>query len=111
MKRGEVILVDFPFSDGVGAKNRPALVVQSDVLNKVSRDTNLVTITTLTTLGPTVAVIDPRESPNSGLKLACAVRADSMHTVEQQLILGSIGYLSKKTMHQVDECLKKALGL
>lgn len=111
MKRGEVVLVDFPFSDGIGIKNRPALVVQSDTLNKVSRDTILVTITTLTTPGPTVAVIDPRESPNSGLRLACAVRVDNMHTIEQQLVLGSIGYLSKKTMQQVDECLKTALGL
>jgi mRNA interferase MazF len=111
MKRGEVVLVDFPFSDGLGAKNRPALRVQSDLLNKVSRDTILVTITTLTTPGPTVAVMDPREGPNSGFRLACTVRADNMHTIEPQLILGSIGYLSKKTMQRVDECLKKALGL
>lgn len=111
MKRGEVVLVDFPFSDGVGSKNRPALVVQSDVLNTTSRDTILVTITTFTTPGPTVAVIDPKENPNSGRKLACAVRVDNMHTVEQQLVLGSIGYLSKKTMQRVNECLRMALGL
>lgn len=111
MKRGEVVLVDFPFSDGSGSKNRPALVVQSDALNKASRDTILATITTLTRPGPTVVAIDPKENLHSGLRLACAVRVDNMHTVEQQLILGSIGYLSRQTMQKVDACLKKALGL
>ena len=30
MRRGDVVLVDFPFSTGGGAKVRPALVIQND---------------------------------------------------------------------------------
>ena len=29
--RGDVVLVDYPFSDRTGSKVRPALVVQNDV--------------------------------------------------------------------------------
>lgn len=111
MKRGEVVLVDFPFSDGSGIKNRPALVVQSDALNKTSKDTILATITTLTTPGPTVVVIEPKDNPRSGLRLMCAVRCENLHTIEQTLVLGSIGYVTKQTMQRVDECLRKAFGL
>jgi len=30
VRRGDVVLVDFPFSAGGGAKVRPALVIQND---------------------------------------------------------------------------------
>lgn len=42
--RGEVVLVDYPYSDGTGSKVRPALVVQSDNLNLRITDTILAAI-------------------------------------------------------------------
>ncbi len=33
MNRGDVLLVDWPYSDGTGSKLRPAVVVQADFLN------------------------------------------------------------------------------
>ena len=41
MKRGDVIIVDFPFSDAAGSKVRPALIVQADELNQRLDDTIL----------------------------------------------------------------------
>jgi mRNA-degrading endonuclease toxin of MazEF toxin-antitoxin module len=34
VKRGEIVLLRFPFSGGVGAKVRPALVIQADRTNQ-----------------------------------------------------------------------------
>lgn len=45
MKRGDVVLVDFPYSDQTGSKLRPALVVQADALNQKLDDTILALIT------------------------------------------------------------------
>ena len=39
MNRGEVVLVDWPFSDLTGSKLRPAVVVQADFLNSLIDDT------------------------------------------------------------------------
>lgn len=39
MKRGEIVLFDFPFTDRTGSKLRPALVVQADLLNESIDDT------------------------------------------------------------------------
>ena len=39
MKRGEIVLIDFPYTDGRSSKLRPALVVQNDVDNARLRDT------------------------------------------------------------------------
>ena len=38
MKRGDVVIIDFPYSDRTGSKVRPALVVQSDMLNSIRDD-------------------------------------------------------------------------
>lgn len=45
MKRGDVVELDWPFSDRTGSKTRPAVVVQSDFLNPLIDDTILVQIT------------------------------------------------------------------
>jgi hypothetical protein len=39
MKRGEVVEVDWPYSDLAGTKVRPAVVVQADFLNGLVDDT------------------------------------------------------------------------
>lgn len=34
-KQGDIVLVDFPFSDGGGSKIRPSLVISNITLNQV----------------------------------------------------------------------------
>ena len=45
VRRGDIVLMDFPYSDQTGSKVRPALVVQSDVWNQKLDDTILALIT------------------------------------------------------------------
>ncbi len=45
IQRGDIVLVDFPYSDKTGHKVRPALVVQSDVWNYKLDDTIIALIT------------------------------------------------------------------
>lgn len=44
VNRGDVVLVDYPFSDRTGSKVRPALVVQADSINRHITDTILASI-------------------------------------------------------------------
>lgn len=44
MNRGDVVEVDWPFSDLTGTKPRPAIVVQADFLNGLIDDTIYVKI-------------------------------------------------------------------
>jgi len=112
MKRGEVVIVDFPFSDQSGSKRRPALVVQADSLNRRIRETILASIsTTARAVVPTHVLVEPKTETSSGLNVACGVRCEKLLVVDQSFIKGIIGELSAQTMQQVDVCLKKALGL
>jgi mRNA-degrading endonuclease toxin of MazEF toxin-antitoxin module len=47
MKRGDVVIVPFPFQDRPGDKIRPALVVQADTENRRLANTVLAMITAI----------------------------------------------------------------
>ncbi|PIW85461.1 MAG: hypothetical protein COZ95_04435 [Nitrospirae bacterium CG_4_8_14_3_um_filter_50_41] len=44
-KRGDVVLVPFPFSDQTATKKRPAIVISSSAYNEVSQDTVILAVT------------------------------------------------------------------
>jgi mRNA interferase MazF len=108
--RGDVVLVDFPFSDASASKRRPALVVQSDSV--VSANTIIVPITSnIARAGTTRLIVDPAVEGTSGLKMASAIACEGLFSLHRSLIVRTIGSLSAPSMAKVDECLKAALGL
>jgi mRNA interferase MazF len=112
MKRGDVVEVDWPFSDRTGSKRRPAVVVQADFLTGILDDTVLVMITgTPHAIPGTEVLIDPVQETASGLSKVCVASYANILTSDQTWILGTIGVLSDAIMRQIDECLKMVLEL
>jgi mRNA interferase MazF len=112
MKRGDVVLVDFPYSDATGSKLRPALVVQADFLNGLIADTVLVSITrTVRPASQTEAHIEIAREIGSGLRHDSVVTCTNIITIDEGLIFRTIGSLSNTAMVRVDECLRTALAL
>jgi mRNA interferase MazF len=112
MTRGEVVLVDWLYSDRTGSKIRPALVVQADFLNGRIADTVLVSITrTDRAAGTTEVLLDPAVETRSGLRHRSVASCSNLVTVDQAIIIRTLGRLSVTAMQQVDAALKKALDL
>ncbi len=112
MNRGEVVEVDWPFSDRTGSKTRPAVVVQADFLNGLIDDSVLVQITsTRYGLPGTEVVIDPSKEPASGLSRVCYASCTNVLTLDQALVLGMVGVLSDALLHQIEACLKTVLQI
>jgi mRNA interferase MazF len=112
MNRGDVVEVDWQFSDLTGSKIRPAVVVQADYLNGIIDDTVLVQITsTKHGIPDTEVEIDPTVESSSGLSKVCVASCANVLTFDQALIIRVIGYLSPGAMSQVEFCLKKVLGI
>lgn len=113
MKRGDVVLFDFPFSDRTGSKLRPAVVVQADVLNQSIDDTILALVTRTRRGGPTELLIDVAtpDGKQSGLFHTSVVDCKNLLTSDQQFIYTKLGVLSGSLLPQLDDCLKSALGL
>lgn len=115
-RRGDVVIVRFPFADGVGSKSRPALVVQCDRNNSRLDNTILVQITSRTRFAhtePTQLLIELNTpvGRQSGLLNDSAVACENLLTVRQDVITRKIGELPEDAMRQIDACLKASLGL
>src|SRR5262245_8700656 len=96
-QRGDILLVRFPFSTGVGAKVRPALVVQTDRNNLRLTNVIVVAITTTTHRKnqPTQLVIEhgTPEGRHAGLAHDPVVTCENIATLDVGLILRKIGTL------------------
>ncbi len=114
--RGDVVLVDQPFSTGIGSKVRPVVVVQCD------RDNGRLPNTIVAMITKTIHRVDQVDtqclinvdSPDgqiSGLRVTSAVNCSNLFTVHESLIRKRIGVLAPGIMQRVDDCLKRAMGL
>jgi mRNA interferase MazF len=116
MKRGDVIVVTFPYAGGGGSKNRPAIVVQCDRLNGKLRNTILAMVIGNTRLAgkePTQFLIDPATPNGRSANLAhiSAVKCENLMTIPQTDVLRVIGHLSDPLKTQLNDCLKAALEI
>lgn len=105
-RRGDVVIVQFPYTDGRQGKNRPALVVQCDRNNGRLRNTIVAMITGNVERADkeaTQVLIDPSHPAwrESGLLGPSAVKCENLYTIGQHDILRAIGHLPKATMSRV----------
>jgi mRNA interferase MazF len=114
VSRGDIVLVDYPFSDRTGSKVRPALVVQADALNRRITDTILASISRSThrASGPQLFIdISTPEGVGTGLRQKSMIQCENLLTYDQRLVITKIGQLSAPLMQRVSQCLKVALDL
>jgi mRNA-degrading endonuclease toxin of MazEF toxin-antitoxin module len=112
MNRGDVVEIDWQFSDLTGSKVRPAVVVQADFLDGLSDDTILVKITgSRYGIPGTELEIDPAVETASGLSKRCFASCKDILTRDQTLVLRTVGYLSDAVMRQIEACLKTVLAI
>lgn len=114
--RGDVVLVDYPYTDRTGSKVRPCIVVQNDGGNQRLADTIVVLMTSKTrfTPGSSTELLITAQSPagrQAGLIFDSAMQGQNLLTVDRSFLRRKIGVLPADTMSQVDQCLKAALAL
>lgn len=109
-RRGDVVLVRVDFTDRLGSKVRPAVVVSSDGYNRTSPDVLIASITSNLN-----AVSHAGDRPilqwkSAGLLKPSLAQA-KLATVEVRTIVRVLGKLDPVDMKEVDEGLRVALGL
>lgn len=116
VQRGDVVMVDWQFSDRTGAKRRPALVVQADVYNQTLEDTILALISSSARRRAGAATqleidIGTPDGQQTGLSINSVVQCENLVTVDRRFILRVRGSFSTRLMLQIEGCLKASLGL
>ena len=110
-KRGEIRLANFNPSKGTEpGKIRPCLIVQSDLLNKVSHHSTTV-IPLTTQLVENVAPLRLRISARNKLRTDSDIMLDQIRTIDNRRLTGdALTSLSVREMVEVEEYLKITLG-
>jgi mRNA interferase MazF len=116
IRRGDIVLVAFPYTDGSRGKVRPAVVVQGDHNNKRLANTIVAMITGNTTRAnrePAQFVIDPKNSEGKGTGLLgpSAVKCENLYTIVQDDIARTLGHLGPQLLKKLDASLRAALDL
>lgn len=105
MKKGDIILLSFPFTDLKGKKIRPALVLVVSDLDVI--------VAFITTQFKWQNSCDILLEPNdlNGLKKTSLVRVSKITTIDKDLILGKLGQLDSFDMQKINQNLLKILDL
>lgn len=106
---GDVVLVPFPFTDQSGAKKRPAVIVSSSGYNDSRRDLVIMAITSQvrTPLGFGEAMLADWQA--AGL-IKSSVLKPVFTTIEQGLVVRTMGKLSASDLHTLREAIAQVIG-
>jgi len=85
---GDVVLLEFPFSDGAGSKRRPALIL----LDTGDDDIVAARVTGQLSIAPLDITVD--EWHSAGLLLPSVVRLHKVATLQRRLIVKKLGRLT-----------------
>lgn len=105
MRKGDILLIPFPFTDLRGQKNRPALVL-------VTTETDL-TLAFITSQIKWQEKHDlkPEPSAENGLKKTSPVRLSKLATIDRGWAIGKLGSLSASEMKQLNQNLVQLFQL
>ncbi|WP_103670620.1 type II toxin-antitoxin system PemK/MazF family toxin [Pseudanabaena sp. BC1403] len=115
IQRGDIVLVDYPYTSSSETKVRPVLVIQNDRDNQRLKNTIVVQITSQTqrSLEPTQLLIKmtTHEGQQSGLRQDSVINCVNLLTLSKDKILRKLGQLPNSSLQKVNDCLKTALEL
>ena len=112
LRRGDVVLVPFPFTDLTGQKVRPALVVSPD-----PQHDDLIVLFLSSVVPPHAQSTEWILMPNhpefsaTGLKLPSVFKAGKLLTLHRSLIHRRLGSIGRAIQAQVDARILRAVGL
>ena len=113
MKRGDIVLLPFPWTDLKNYTLRPALVISDDSYNKHSNDAIFLFVTTREYKDLYDLRLKKTDSSykQTGLQAASTFRMGKLATLEQKLALRRLGYADEKLLRKIESGLKLLLNI
>ncbi|ASJ03843.1 type II toxin-antitoxin system PemK/MazF family toxin [Thermococcus barossii] len=104
-------MLELPFTNYVGSKLRPVLVVSSDELNAISDDIVVLKITSQSHFAEFQVELSEKDLVFGKLKKRSYVDCSSVFTVEKSLVIKCIARLSEEKLDEVKETLRRTFSL
>jgi mRNA interferase MazF len=106
---GDVVLVPFPFTDQSATKQRPGVIVSSAAYNRVRRDLILMAITSQVRGSGTYGEVIVQDWQAAKLLKPSAIKP-VLATLEQALVIKTLGRLSRRDSQALREMIGKIIG-
>lgn len=107
--RGEIWLTNFDPAFGTELhKNRPALIISSNEVNKHHPRVIVIPISTKNYTGLSVVKVTPK---GSGLDKESVVLPTEVRAIDKARLIKRLGKISKAKLGEVEEAIKLVLGL
>ncbi|MEC4819789.1 MAG: type II toxin-antitoxin system PemK/MazF family toxin [Scytonema sp. PMC 1069.18] len=107
LKKGDVVLAPFPFTDLNQTKLRPAVVVWASSTGSNDATICFISSQNLTNLKPEEFLIEDSDAEfaDTGLKVSSKVIVSRMVTIDRNLISRRLGKLGINQLQQLNSCL------
>src|SRR5437899_226633 len=104
-KRGDVVLIPFPFTDLTSSKRRPALIISSEAFNNTHDDVIVIGVTSQipTRFGDDEFLIPIGALAAAGLPKASLVKLSKVVTLHQHLVVKRLGTIPEPALSEVRE--------
>jgi mRNA interferase MazF len=106
---GDVVIVPFPFSGGMGIKKRPAVVISDQEYQKSRRDIILLAVSSRIRYPLDYGDVVIQDWQEAGL-LKPSILKPLVFTFEQSSVLRQLGRLTSTDKMQLDKLLKNIIG-
>lgn len=105
-KRGDIVLVSFPFTDLSSSKRRPALVVSPDSFNETTPDLVLAAITSQIAEDTTLTIVES-DCVDGALPKTSALKPTKLFTIHSTLVRRKVCALRREKLEAVLEDLRQ----
>jgi len=113
MKKGNLVLIQFPFTDFTTLKRRPALILSAN--NESRKDVIVAFISSILPQNfletDLLLSVTQKSFAETGLHRSSVVKLDKIMTIDIDLITGELGKISEELIVDVNQKIKIVLGL
>ena len=99
LRKKDIILVPFPFTNQLEIKRRPALVISNDTFNDRSNDIIACAITS--NVDSDYSIYIKPDDWKDGLYSVSCIKFANIFTIEKKIVLKKIGRLSSERFNEV----------
>jgi mRNA interferase MazF len=110
-EQGDLVVAHIMFSEQVGVKRRPALVISNSKFNKESDDLILLKITSKGSKTRYDVRLTPKDLEKGKLKTESQIMTDNPVTAYKKLIESKIGKISNQKLKEVKQKIRGLYGL
>lgn len=112
-RRGDVVLVPFPFTDLTDVRQRPGVVVSADWFNDSRPDLVLAAVTSRipASLGSDELLISGPDLAEAGLPSDSIIRAGKLFTIDRSLVRRTLGSAPDSLISLLNEKIRAVFEL